>query len=250
MQHILLDGQKVDYQLVRSKTAKKLRIKLKPSGIQIVVPIDREDKEAIAFLVEKRTWVLDQQARADQLRALRLPDKQTPGKLQFLGEPVPISLNQSNTWRAQNRVSFEGSYINIRINDNSSTHPAKSLENWLRKQARLRIKQYIAEVAPRINRSPNRVYVMDQRTKWGNCSALGNLSFNWRLVMAPEYVLRYIVTHEMVHLAIPDHSQRFWLTVQSLCPTSDRARQWLVANADRLMKVDCYSACGLSPHGV
>ena len=52
--------------------------------------------------------------------------------------------------------------------------------------------------------------------------------------MAPDYVLRYIVTHEMVHLAIPDHSQRFWLAVQSLCPNADRARQWLVANGYRL----------------
>jgi predicted metal-dependent hydrolase len=50
---------------------------------------------------------------------------------------------------------------------------------------------------------------MDQRTKWGNCSAQGNLSFNWRLVMAPEFVLRYIVTHEMVHLAVPDHLVSF-----------------------------------------
>lgn len=48
--------------------------------------------------------------------------------------------------------------------------------------------------------------------------------------MAPECVLRYLVTHEAVHLAIPDHSRKFWLTVQSLCPETERARQWLCAN--------------------
>lgn len=68
---------------------------------------------------------------------------------------------------------------------------------------------------------------MDQRTKWGNCSARGNLSFSWRLVLAPAVVLRYLVTHEAVHLAIPDHSAKFWLTVQSLCPEMERAKQWL-----------------------
>ncbi len=52
--------------------------------------------------------------------------------------------------------------------------------------------------------------------------------------MTFDYVLRYVVTHEMVHLATPDHSQRFWLTVQSICPNADRARQWLVANGHRL----------------
>lgn len=75
---------------------------------------------------------------------------------------------------------------------------------------------------------------MGQRTKWGNCSALQNLSFNWRLILAPPFVLRYLVTHEAVHLAIPDHSRKFWLTVQSLCPESERAKQWLCAHADML----------------
>ena len=78
------------------------------------------------------------------------------------------------------------------------------------------------------------VYVMEQRTKWGNCSAGRNLSFNWRLILAPEFVLRYLVTHEAVHLAVPDHSAKFWLTVQSFCPETERAKQWLSANALRL----------------
>ena len=68
---------------------------------------------------------------------------------------------------------------------------------------------------------------MGQRTKWGNCSARRNLSFNWRLILAPDFVLRYLVTHEVVHLAIPDHSAKFWLTVQSLCPETEKAKQWL-----------------------
>jgi predicted metal-dependent hydrolase len=123
----------------------------------------------------------------------------------------------------------------------SKTAPARSLENWLRRQALERIKQHIGKVGKRLKRTPSRIYVMGQRTKWGNCSALGNLSFNWRLVMA---VLRYIVTHEMVHLAVPDHSRKFWLTVQSLCPETERARQWLVANGQWLQLVKLVPANG------
>jgi hypothetical protein len=76
---------------------------------------------------------------------------------------------------------------------------------------------------------------MDQRTKWGNCSGQKNLSFNWRLILAPDFVLRYLVTHEAVHLAVPDHSAKFWLTVQSLCPETERAKQWLCANHRELI---------------
>lgn len=83
---------------------------------------------------------------------------------------------------------------------------------------------------------------MGQRTKWGNCSSRRNLSFNWRLILAPDYVLRYLVTHEAVHLAIRDHSAKFWLTLQSLCRETERARQWLVANAQELT-VDLSAVC-------
>ncbi|MDQ5978767.1 MAG: hypothetical protein QG602_1741 [Verrucomicrobiota bacterium] len=97
------------------------------------------------------------------------------------------------------------------------------------------IQGHLAEVARRLKRSPHKLYVMDQRTKWGNCSAKGNLSFNWRLILAPDFVLRYLVTHEAVHLAVPDHSHRFWLLVRSLCPETERAKQWLSANAEKLL---------------
>ncbi|WP_296701145.1 M48 family metallopeptidase [Thiocapsa sp. UBA6158] len=120
------------------------------------------------------------------------------------------------------------------VNELVSTDASGWLENWLRRLAREQIAHHIALIGPRLQRAPGKVFVMDQRTKWGNCSALGNLSFNWRLVMAPDDVLRYIVTHELVHLAIPDHSTRFWLTVRSHCPGSERARQWLAANGHRL----------------
>ena len=60
------------------------------------------------------------------------------------------------------------------------------------------------------------------------------MSFNWRLILAPDFVLRYIVTHEVAHLAIPDHSAKFWLTVQSLCREAETAKQWLGAHHAQL----------------
>lgn len=243
IEHILPDEQNVICRFVRSKSAKKLRIKVKLGVVDIIIPKGREDEEGIAFLAQNQVWVIEQIQRVKQLSAVRLEHKRIRGQIYFLGELVPIRIRHLETWRASNRVTLEGGEISITRGRDCRSLPVKSLENWLRKQARERIEQYIAEIGDRINRAPNRVYIMGQRTKWGNCSALNNLSFNWRLVMAPEHILRYIVTHEMVHLVIPDHSQRFWLTVQSLCPTSERARQWLVGNSSKLM-VDLSSVIG------
>ena len=106
----------------------------------------------------------------------------------------------------------------------SLTSPAKNLENWLRKQARQEIHGHLDALTEKLGKYPRKVYVIGQRAKWGKCSSLKNISFNWRLIMAPDFVIRYLVTHEVVHLEVPDHSKRFWLTVQSLCPNMDRAR--------------------------
>lgn len=234
-QSILLDGQEVEYRLVRSKSAKKLRVRIRPDGIEVVVPQSRDTQDAIAFVSQHRTWLIEQRKRAQHLRAVRRPYKRPHGQILLRGEPVSVNVVQLAPRHAPNRVSLEGGSISIVCGVHTQTPAERSLENWLRKQARESIARLVVEIGKQIKRLPNRVYVMGQRTKWGNCSALSNVSFNWRLIMSPDYVLRYIVTHEMVHLAIPDHSQRFWLTVQSLCPETNRARQWLVANQHRLM---------------
>jgi predicted metal-dependent hydrolase len=128
---------------------------------------------------------------------------------------------------------IEGEIV-IRRGKGSLTPVARTLENWLRRQARAAIEVELAAITSRLGQHPKRVYVMGQRTKWGNCSALKNLSFNWRLILAPQFVLRYLVTHEAVHLAVPDHSAKFWLTVQSLCPETERAKQWLWGRGEEI----------------
>ena len=235
---LLLDGQKVEWRLVRSPAARKLRIKVGPEGVVVVLPEGREAREAMAFVNDQCAWVGEQLARIQRLHELRRPTTRDDGCILFRGESVPVCVLRSDNWHAPNKVALNDGAITITCRPDSKTPPARSLENWLRKQARERITQHVADSEKRVKRAPNRIYVMGQRTKWGNCSSLGNLSFNWRLVMAPDFVLRYIVMHEMVHLAVPDHSRKFWLTVQSLCPDSERARQWLVANGERLQSTN------------
>lgn len=233
---ILLGGTAVACGLVSSRAAGKLRIKVRPDGIEVVVPDGRTEEEAMAFVAANHRWAADQLARVRRLASMRRPEKRMRGRVLFQGNQLPVQVVRSSGWLAPNRVVCADGMISITCSASRSASPSRSLENWLRKQARDRIEHHLKSVARRVNRSPGRVYVMGQRTKWGNCSALGNLSFNWRLIMAPDHVLQYIVTHEMVHLAIPDHSPRFWLTVQNICPHSERARQWLVANGQRLFQ--------------
>ena len=88
--------------------------------------------------------------------------------------------------------------------------------------------------APLLGVGFGRVSVKDQRTLWGSCSREGNLNFNWRLALAPDEVLDYLVVHELAHRAQMNHSRRFWEVVERVCPEHRAHRRWLRKNAPAL----------------
>ena len=224
---ILLRGRCIEYDVVVSKDARQARVRIGSRGVEVVQPVGIGDEEVSSFLRRNGTWVLAQIDRVSSLRGVRRPERYPLGEILFRGEPTPVRVEFVETKARGNSVSLTDGGIIVRRGANTRTPAARGLENWLRKQARAAITGYLSVMTARIHQQPARIYVMSQRTKWGNCSSLRNLSFNWRLILTPDFVLRYLITHEIVHLAIPDHSVKFWLTVQSLCPETEKAKQWL-----------------------
>jgi hypothetical protein len=236
-QHFIrLGNRRVTYRLSRSPTARKLRVRVGPSGIEVIQPAARPRKAVTEFLRSNQGWLLGQVDRVSRLGDICRTSKKRANEILLRGIVTPVRIEPVSHKRRENRVIHNNGEIVIRRGPDSRTPPNRSLENWLRHEARREIEDQMSVITTKLKRLPNRVYVMNQRTKWGNCSAKQNLSFNWRLIMAPPFVLRYLVTHEVVHLAIPDHSSRFWLTLRSLCPEMEKAKHWLSANAHKLLQ--------------
>jgi predicted metal-dependent hydrolase len=231
---IHLCGRRITYRLRSSTSARKLRVRVGPNGIEVVQPQGRNSADVSVFLTQSQKWITAQLQRVERMRGIRLTERRSVGEIPFLGKLTKVRVETTKTRARGNRVELVGQEIVVRRGAASRTPIAKGLENWLRKQARIEVAKHLKVVTARLRHHPRQVYIMGQRTKWGNCSRKTNLSFNWRLVLAPEFVLRYLVTHEAVHLAIPDHSAKFWLTVQSYCRETERAKQWLSANGHRL----------------
>lgn len=240
---IQLQGRCVNYRVVLSRSARKLRVRVGPRGVEVIQPTGRSASDVESFLIERAQWVLDELKRAEQLQAIRRPDPRVAARILFRGKPTQVRFDGCQLGGRGNKVTLADDDIVIRRGGGSSTPPHRSLERWLRAQARAAIEAELGALTIRLKQQPARVYVMGQRTKWGNCSAQRNLSFNWRLILAPDFVLRYLVAHEAVHLATPDHSSKFWLTVQSLCPEAERAKQWLRMN-EREMTVNLEDVAG------
>jgi len=110
----------------------------------------------------------------------------------------------------------------------------EALETWYRRQARKKIAERIACYEDRIARVPGRITIKSQKCRWGSCSARGNLNFNWRIVMAPERVVDYVVVHELCHLLELNHSRRFWALLAQVIPDYKEDKEWLQKNAMRM----------------
>lgn len=77
------------------------------------------------------------------------------------------------------------------------------------------------------------ITVREQKTRWGSCSAKGNLNFNWKLVLMPEEILDYVVVHELAHRLQMNHSTEFWDEVEKILPDYRKRRQWLKENGQK-----------------
>jgi predicted metal-dependent hydrolase len=105
--------------------------------------------------------------------------------------------------------------------------PLPALERWYRAQARKEVAPRLDAAVARAGTRYTRLTIRGQRTRWASCSAAGAMSFNWRLLLAPEPVLDYVVEHEVCHLEVMDHSPRFWRLLESRVPDWRRHAGWL-----------------------
>ena len=105
--------------------------------------------------------------------------------------------------------------------------PGQLVCAFLRLRARDRLAERVDHFAGLIGRRPGKLTLRDTRSRWGSCSAAGNLMFSWRLIMAPPEVLDYVAAHEVAHLLEMNHSPAFWAGVTRLMPGYAAPRRWL-----------------------
>jgi predicted metal-dependent hydrolase len=108
------------------------------------------------------------------------------------------------------------------------------LVGFLRREAEQDFKARVAAHAGSLGLSVGRISLRDTRSRWGSCSSRATLSFSWRLILAPGFVLDYLVAHEVAHLIHMNHSADFWLLTRRLAPQTDAAEHWLKAHGSTL----------------
>ncbi len=113
-------------------------------------------------------------------------------------------------------------------------HMDRRVHDFLKREARKELAKAAATYAAELGVKVKRITIRDQSSRWGSCTSAGLLSFSWRLILAPPFVLDYLAAHEVAHLVEMNHSPRFWRVVQRVCPRMERAKAWLDTHGNDL----------------
>lgn len=211
MLSITINKTKVAVTVKRSaRRTTQLKI-LSPTQIEVRAPYTATDSELKSLLTSKRNWL------AKHLTETSAPPKDSvlPDTLLFFGKELPLRHN-----------ILPASAVTITHNSNAFTltHPPAANElhlaiiNYYRMLADQILKDKTCFWAEKIGVTYNRVTIKDQKTRWGSCSALRNINYNWRIIQAPDELIDYVVIHELCHLKHLNHSKEFWQLVAKFDP--------------------------------
>jgi predicted metal-dependent hydrolase len=211
----------------RSDRARRVSLRIDPRAGNVVVTLPQRTARTagMALLITNADWV------AERLAALPGAVALSDGaKVPLHGVPHRIRHMPG----ARGVVWVEGR--EIRVAGDPAFLPRRVVD-FLRAEARRSILALVVEKAALARVRPGRISLKDTSSRWGSCAANRNLSFSWRLVMAPHFVQDYVTAHEVAHLRHMNHGPQFWALVAQITPHMDAAVEWLRSEGMRLLRV-------------
>jgi hypothetical protein len=200
----------------------------------LVAPWLMSQKSIDIFLEQHHGWLEKQWSKIAKLKELRPEFRYRTGdRFYYFGESVILDVRPSENKRPSIKIRDDKMFITLykKISKADGIKTIKkTIENFYIAKAEEVIRDRLEHFNEYYGFRYNRVTMRNQKSRWGSCSRLRNLNFNWRLIMAPIEVIDYVVVHELCHLKEMNHSSRFWALVAQSLPDHKKTRKWLKEN--------------------
>ena len=223
---LLVDGEDVPLTFKRNARCKRMVLRLSPDGAGVVMTLSPRTSvaEALRFAETSKSWIA-------QTMAKRSPRVAFADCNQILFQGQVCTIKATGGRRGLVTYSSEESVIYV---PGEVAHLPRRLGDWLKVQAKTKLQEVSQIYAAAMQTKFQKLTIRDQKSRWGSCSATGELSYSWRLILAPPHVLDYVAAHEVAHLKEMNHGPRFWRLVICHCLDAKQARNWLRTHGKEL----------------
>ncbi len=237
MKDLVVGSCRLACQVVRSRR-RTVRIRVAAADrLEVAAPVGLADAELARLLEGRKAWIARQLAKLAAMAASPLNAAVEPGaEVLYLGRPRRLTVLQGSTARAAVTLEAKRLFVQLPAGPAAGREAAltAALRRWYAEQARAVLTERTTYWAGVLCVGPQRIFIREQKSRWGSCSSRGNLSYNWRAVMAPPAVVDYLVIHELCHMKEPNHSAAFWALVGQADPLYKEHRKWLRSNGPLL----------------
>ncbi|MHB8880885.1 MAG: M48 family metallopeptidase [Thermodesulfovibrionales bacterium] len=214
---------KLAYTTQRSVRRRKLTITVERDRRVVVHAPEGTSDETIRKVVEsKRQWIYEKMGHPQKYQALPHP----PGKELVSGESALYLGRQYRIEVIKNGLA-DIKFSHRFMIPAERKKPKEALREWYKNRAKEKIVPRVKLHAGRLGVDIAGVKIADSRYRWGSCTLRNNVTFSWRLIKAPMFVVDYVIIHELSHLIEPNHTPRFWNIVRAQTPTMEQAKGWL-----------------------
>lgn len=219
------DGNGFIAEVIRTRRRKSADIRVEEGAVSIVVPVSTSVEKIDQLLLNKRQWIREKMALQR--------DMAPPSSKEFVsGEAFPY-LGRNYRLKVENGpfapVKLRHGRLVAQVPEGSQQpHMIRNaIIRWYKRQAEHKLGEKVKRFAPLVGVEPTGVNVRSFKSRWGSCTAKGELEFNWLIMLAPNRMVDYVVIHELCHLIHHDHSQNFWHQVARVMPDYQHCREWL-----------------------
>lgn len=216
-------SEELSYTVKYSSKRRSIALQIVGGELRIRAPLGVSTQDIDALVAKKRPWIV---------KHLHLSVAQAaPNWLRKRCVPLHGVLRTIHVQHAKTTaVVLSDNVITLSLSARTSVTDVKLaqlLKQWFRQQAIVWFTQRVLFWQQKMELAPSAVMVGNWKTKWGYCKSNAELGFNWRLLMAPEWVADYVIVHELAHLRYMNHSAKFWQLVQQFYPSHSDAKLWL-----------------------
>lgn len=212
-------GMRIAVMFRRNRAARRLVLRLNPEGTAaiVTVPGGVSRAQALEFVERSADWLSERLSQRGASIMLR------PGhRIPLRG--IDHEIRHLDLRRGTVTVDPVANIINV---PGDLPHVPRRIADFLKVAARHEITEASKRYAEAMGAKFRRISIRDQKSRWGSCSAAGDLSYSWRLILTPSYVLDYVAAHEVAHLVHMNHGRKFWRLVLTHCPNAGKAKKWL-----------------------